>query len=94
LGATGALTLSALLHAVTAAALAAVGWWGALGVLYWIGYGVFVAMLVYQHSVVRPNDLSRVNVAFFTANGVASVIFASFAMVDLWRSLDGSGISN
>jgi 4-hydroxybenzoate polyprenyltransferase len=41
-------------------------------------------MLVYQHSVVKPNDLSRVNLAFMTANGVASVVFATFVIADLF----------
>jgi len=41
-------------------------------------------MLVYQHSIVKPRDLSRVNIAFMTANGIASVVFAVFVITDLF----------
>jgi 4-hydroxybenzoate polyprenyltransferase len=41
-------------------------------------------MLVYQHSIVKPNDLKKVNLAFMTANGIASVIFAIFVIADLF----------
>jgi 4-hydroxybenzoate polyprenyltransferase len=44
------------------------------GIFYWAGASVFLIMLVYQHSIVKPNDLSRVNLAFGTTNGVASVV--------------------
>ena len=53
------------------------GWW------YWIGVAIFMGMLIYQHTVVKPNDLSRVNLAFMTANGIASVVFALFVITDL-----------
>jgi 4-hydroxybenzoate polyprenyltransferase len=42
-----------------------------------------MGMLVYQHAIVRPNDLSRVNLAFMTANGIASVVFAVFVITDI-----------
>lgn len=48
------------------------------GLFYWIGYGVFTALLCYQHLIVKPKDLSKVNIAFFTLNGIASVLFAIF----------------
>lgn len=51
--------------------------------LAWLGTAVFLAMLVYQHRLVKPNDLSRVNMAFFTTNGVASVIFGLLTILDL-----------
>jgi 4-hydroxybenzoate polyprenyltransferase len=94
LGETTALWLSVVLHAFTAVALAAAGIVGEFGWMYWIGYAVFGAMLIYQHTLVRPHDISRVNLAFFTANGIASVIFAAFAIADLWRTSDGAGVSN
>jgi 4-hydroxybenzoate polyprenyltransferase len=53
------------------------------GAWYWIGVGVFVSMLVYQHSIVKPEDLRKVNLAFMTANGIASVVFAVFVILDL-----------
>ena len=45
---------------------------------------VFVGMLIYQHAIVKPHDLSRVNLAFMTANGIASVVFAAFVITDLF----------
>ncbi len=51
--------------------------------LLWLGTGVFLALLVYQHRLVKPDDLSRVNLAFFTTNGVASLVFGGLAILDL-----------
>lgn len=86
LGKPKALRVSELLHVlaavfvVIAGILAGSGWW------YWAGAVVFLAMLVYQHSIVSATDLSRVNIAFMTANGVASVVFAAFVIFDLYMS--------
>jgi 4-hydroxybenzoate polyprenyltransferase len=57
---------------------------GGFGVWYWIGVAIFAGMLVYQHTIVKPNDLTRVNLAFMTANGIASVVFAVFVIADLF----------
>jgi 4-hydroxybenzoate polyprenyltransferase len=43
-----------------------------------------MGMLIYQHAIVKPHDLSRVNLAFMTANGIASVVFAGFVITDLY----------
>jgi len=51
--------------------------------LSWVGLAVFISLLVYQHSVVKHNDLTKVNLAFFTANGIASVLFGSILLLDL-----------
>jgi 4-hydroxybenzoate polyprenyltransferase len=51
--------------------------------VYWLGACVFTGMLVYQHSIVKPDDLRRVNLAFMTANGIASVVFSLFVITDL-----------
>ncbi len=51
---------------------------------YWVGMGVFIGMLIYQHSIVKPNDLSKVNIAFMTTNGIASVVFAVFVLLDIF----------
>lgn len=83
LGKNKALMLSNLLHALTAALLFWAGSLGDFGWSYWIGYAVFITLLVYQHTLVKPNDLSRVNLAFFTTNGIASVTFAVFVIADL-----------
>ena len=84
LGTAKALTVSAWLHIAAALCVVAAGWVGQFGWLYWIGTAGFIAMLIYQHSIVKPGDLSRVNVAFMTANGIASVVFAGFVIADLF----------
>jgi 4-hydroxybenzoate polyprenyltransferase len=78
-----ALTISELLHLFSAACVVAAGVYGHFGRLYWIGVSVFIGMLIYQHSIVKPDDLKRVNIAFMTANGIASVVFAVFVIADL-----------
>jgi 4-hydroxybenzoate polyprenyltransferase len=82
-GKTKALHVSELLHFLSAACVIAAGIYGGFHWLYWLGIGVFVGMLIYQHSIVKPNDLSRVNIAFMTANGIASVVFGLFVIADL-----------
>jgi 4-hydroxybenzoate polyprenyltransferase len=84
LGKAKALRVSKLLHLLSTAAIIGAGVCGHFGWLYWIGVTVFVGMLVYQHSIVKPNDLKRVNRAFMTANGIASVVFAIFVIADLF----------
>ncbi|MCP9751186.1 UbiA-like polyprenyltransferase [Ferruginibacter sp. HRS2-29] len=86
MGKSKALGVSILLHVLSAACVMAAGFYGEFGIWYWIGVGVFVGMLLYQHSIVKPDDLSRVNVAFMTANGIASVVFAVFVLLDLFLS--------
>lgn len=78
-----ALKISELLHMLSAACIVFAGWYGKFGWVYWIGVSVFIGMLIYQHSIVKPNDLKRVNLAFMTANGIASVLFAAFVITDL-----------
>ena len=85
LGKVKALRVSEILHVLSAACIIAAGWYGQFGLWYWIGAVVFSGMLIYQHSVVKPTDLSRVNLAFMTANGIASVVFATFVIFDLLR---------
>ena len=53
------------------------------GWFYLAGWLIFITMLVYQHSLVKPNDLSKVNIAFMTANGIASIVFAVFVILDI-----------
>lgn len=83
-GNTRALRISEILHLLSAACVVAAGWYGGFSWLYWVGVLVFGGMLIYQHSIVKPNDLSRVNIAFMTANGIASVVFAGFVIADLF----------
>ncbi|MFC0772767.1 UbiA-like polyprenyltransferase [Terrimonas alba] len=84
LGKARALRVSELLHVLSAACVIGAGLYGGFGWLYWIGIAVFAGMLIYQHSIVKPNDLRKVNLAFMTANGIASVVFAIFVIADLF----------
>ncbi len=84
LGKVRALRVSELLHLLSAASVVIAGVYGEFGWLYWLGVLVFGGMLIYQHSIVKPTDLRRVNLAFMTANGIASVVFAVFVIGDLF----------
>src|SRR5437868_13131820 len=70
------------LHAATIALLAAAGLGLSVGALYWIGVAAVALLLAYEHSLVRPGDLRRLDTAFFTMNGVISVVFAAFVILD------------
>jgi 4-hydroxybenzoate polyprenyltransferase len=82
-GIRGALIISAVTHVVTVAFYL---WFGALADLGWLwtaGVAVTAALLVYEHAIVKPSDMSRVNRAFFTANGVIGIVLFVFALLDL-----------
>jgi 4-hydroxybenzoate polyprenyltransferase len=83
LGKAGALRFSELLHLLAAGLVIGVGVLGHFHWLYWIGAGVFIIMLISQHLLVKPHDLSKVNIAFMTTNGIASVVFAFFSIADM-----------
>jgi len=83
LGKKGALRLSAIVHVISAGFVVGIGILAGFGVFYWIGSIIFAGLLAYQHTLVKPEDLSRVNLAFFTTNGIASVIFAAFNITDI-----------
>lgn len=72
-GILGGLCVSTALHIVTLAALTALGVILSLGVAYWVGVAVVGSMLLYEHTLVAPDDLSKVNAAFFTTNGFVSI---------------------
>lgn len=86
LGKTWALRISVLLHILSAAFVLIAGIMGDFGAWYWVGLSLFTGMLVYQHLIVKSNDLSRVNLAFMTANGIASVVFALFVIADMFMT--------
>ncbi|MFN2470857.1 MAG: UbiA-like polyprenyltransferase [Gaiellaceae bacterium] len=69
-------------HAATVALLAAVGLGLEVGVAYWLGVAAVAALLVYEHALIRPGDLRRLDAAFFTVNGVISVVFFAFVLAD------------
>ena len=78
-----ALWLSAVLHVITVSILVGLSVLPNLGVLYLIGVSVVTLILVYEHAIVGPNDLSRVNLAFFTLNGMVSLILSVLSVADL-----------
>ena len=83
LGKKNALSLSKFLHLISIIALTFAGTMGEFGVWYWIGFSIFTVLLIYQHTLVRHNDLSKINLAFFTTNGIASVIFGTLVIIEL-----------
>jgi 4-hydroxybenzoate polyprenyltransferase len=81
-GVRGAFTGARLSHLATVAFLVAAGLGLPVGALYWTGVVAVAALLAYEHSLVRPTDLRRLDAAFFTMNGVISVVFAAFVIAD------------
>ena len=82
-GVRGVFTGARLLHAATIVFLASVGARLELGWFYWMGVVVVAALLVYEHLLIRPDDLRRLDAAFFTVNGVISVVFFLFVLADV-----------
>jgi 4-hydroxybenzoate polyprenyltransferase len=70
-------------HLGTVALLAAAGLGLEVGAAYWLGVAAVAALLGYEHSLVRPGDLRRLNAAFFTVNGVISIVFLAFVLADV-----------
>jgi len=84
LGVKKALRLSALVHVLAAIMVVWAGIDMHANWLYWTGAAIFIGLLTYQQSIVKHNDLSKVDLAFGTTNGVASVIFAVFVITSLY----------
>ncbi|MEO5569579.1 MAG: UbiA-like polyprenyltransferase [Bacteroidia bacterium] len=84
LGIKGSLRASELLHLFASLILLAASFYGKFSWVYLCGWGIFSALLIYQHTLVKSNDLSKVNIAFFTTNGIASIVFAFFTASDLF----------
>jgi 4-hydroxybenzoate polyprenyltransferase len=82
LGESRAIRLAKLLHAVTIPALALFGYGMGFGPWYYAGLVVAAGILIYEHGLVRPGDLSRLDAAFFTMNGIMSVTVFGFALLD------------
>ncbi len=83
-GKTKALNISRLLHLLAAVTIIYAGFHGHFRHWYWTGVIGFIGMLLYQHSIVKPTDLSKVNIAFMTANGIASLVFSIFVLLDIF----------
>ncbi len=89
LGRNKALLLARVFHMVSAGFIILVAYlaqhsYSGLDSLMWVGVGLFVVLLIYQHTLVKPNDLSKINLAFFTTNGFASLLFGSLLILDLF----------
>jgi 4-hydroxybenzoate polyprenyltransferase len=82
-GIRAALRTSSVVHVVTVAAFAWFGLAAGLGWLWWTGLALTAVVFVYEHTIVRSDDLSRVNRAFFTANGIIGIGLFGFALADL-----------
>jgi 4-hydroxybenzoate polyprenyltransferase len=74
-------------HAITVTALIAVGLSAGLGMFYFIGVGCVAALLTVENALVHPNDLSRVNLAFFTVNGIVGLVLAGLGVLDVWLTV-------
>jgi 4-hydroxybenzoate polyprenyltransferase len=85
LGKKGTLWLSVLFHLFSAGFVVFAGVYAGFGIWYWVGSAVFIGLLIYQHLLVKPHDLSRVNLAFMTTNGIASILFSVFVLMELYR---------
>jgi 4-hydroxybenzoate polyprenyltransferase len=81
-GVRGAFAGARISHAATVVCLVAAGLGLPVGALYWLGVVAVAALLLYEHSLVRPGELKRLDAAFFTMNGVISVAFAVFVIAD------------
>ena len=79
-----ALNIARVLHLVSAIFVMLAFYIGGFHLLYLVGLAVFIGMLLYQHSIVKPNDLSKVNIAFMTANGIASVVFGIIVIASIF----------
>ena len=82
-GTAGAFAGARAFHLLTVALLTAAGLGLRVGGAYWAGVGAVALLLVYEHSLVRPHDLRRLNAAFFTVNGVIAIVFLGFVLVDV-----------
>ena len=82
LGQARAIFVAKLLHGVAIAGLLVFGWGAGLGAPYVVGVGIGAGLIGWEHQLVRPGDLSRLNAAFFTINGVVSIVVFVGALVD------------
>jgi 4-hydroxybenzoate polyprenyltransferase len=78
-----ALVISIFVHIITFLLVLTAGFYEKGGLLFWSGATVFTLLLIYQHSIVRHDDLSKVTMAFATTNGIASILFAVFVIFDM-----------
>ena len=83
LGKKNALKLSQVLHSLTFVTLLYIGFVYEFQIYYWIGCIIFSSLLIYQHSLVKLDNLKKIDIIFFTTNGIGSIIFGIFVILDL-----------
>lgn len=83
LGTTNALNTSIFIHICSAILVITTGLYGHFNLIYWFGAVIFISMLIYQHLLVKPNDLSKVNIAFMNTNSIASICYALCTILSL-----------
>ncbi len=88
LGVRRALRLAACSHALTVLALLGLGWVYPMGLTYFVGVGLVAALLIYEHALVKPDNLSRVNLAFFQVNIAISLGLLVVGLTDLWLRMN------
>ncbi len=79
-----ALIISSLLHLLMVLVLLLLSWYAHMGILYVIGVGITAALLCYEHLIVKPKDLSKINTAFFTLNGIISLGMMGMTLIDIF----------
>ncbi len=82
-----ALIISISVHILTFILVIIAGFTGNGGLFFWSGAAIFTLLLIYQHLLVKHDDISRVTLAFGTTNGIASILFAVFVIIDLYLRL-------
>ena len=83
LGIRWSLWVSSVLHVVAVGLLLCIPLLTELGLFYYLGVGIVVLIFIYEHAIVKPNDLSRVNLAFFTLNGMISLVLMFLSITDV-----------
>jgi 4-hydroxybenzoate polyprenyltransferase len=82
-GIKNAITISSVIHLLSGIFTILAGIVGQFGIWYWVGAIVFISLLAFQHLLVKENDLSKLNQAFFTTNGIASLVFSVFTIISI-----------
>ena len=86
LGKKRSLHVSLLLHFIVGVLVLLMGFLSGFDMIYWIGAIIFILLLFYQHLIISPKDLRRITLAFFTTNGIASIVFAIFTIVSMYSN--------
>ena len=84
IGRKNTLLLSLLFHLIAIGCVISAGFLGDFGKIFWAGATIFSGLLIYQHSILSVKDISRINLAFGTLNGISSIIFATFFIIDFF----------